>query len=175
MQSLKVIGILIALVIVGGAIYVYAGAYNVGADAAHTKPVGWFLSTVSDRSVAMHAKDIQPPANLSDEKMILEGAGHYSEMCTGCHLAPGIGDNAMRRGLNPQPPNLALPSDLSPGEMFWVIKHGVKMTGMPAWGKTHSDQEVWAITAFVQRLPTMTPVTYQDIVAKARSDETAAH
>ncbi len=92
-------------------------------------------------------------------------------MCTGCHLAPGVGDNEMRQGLYPQPPNLSQPRDRSPAQLFWIIKHGLKMTGMPAWGVTHDDEAIWGLVAFLQQLPTMDAAAY---AALTRDDGEAA-
>jgi ketosteroid isomerase-like protein len=70
-------------------------------------------------------------------------------------------DNEMRPGMNPKPPALAAIPRETPAEQFWIIKHGLKMTAMPAWGTTHSDEEIWNMVAFLQKLPTMTPEQYQ--------------
>jgi len=91
-------------------------------------------------------------------------------MCTGCHLAPGMGDSEIRPGLYPQPPNLSQ-EPVDPSEAFWVIKHGIKMSAMPAWGRTHDDATIWDMVAFVQQLPHLTPAQYRDIVARAPPDD----
>jgi mono/diheme cytochrome c family protein len=88
-------------------------------------------------------------------------------MCTGCHLAPGLPENEMRPGLNPKPPLLAHGAPGDPAEEFWIVKHGIKMTAMPAWGRTHSDAEMWNIVAFLQLLPKLSPQQYRALVAKA--------
>ena len=93
-------------------------------------------------------------------------------MCTGCHLAPGVGDNEMRQGLYPQPPNLSQPRDRSPAQSFWIIKHGLKMSGMPAWGVTHDDEAIWGLVAFLQQLPTMDAADY---AALTQDDGEADH
>jgi hypothetical protein len=98
--------------------------------------------------------------NLADPALIALGAEHYAGMCTGCHLAPGVGDNEMRQGLYPQPPNLSQPRDRRPAQSFWIIKHGIKMSGMPAWGVTHDDEAIWGLVAFLQQLPTMDAAVY---------------
>jgi mono/diheme cytochrome c family protein len=62
------------------------------------------------------------------------GAAEYDDMCSGCHLAPGQEKTEISKGLYPSPPELSRGNDLNPAEQFWVLKHGIKMTGMPAWG-----------------------------------------
>jgi mono/diheme cytochrome c family protein len=91
-------------------------------------------------------------------------------MCTDCHLKPGAGDSEIRPGLYPQPPNLSQVR-VDPREAFWVIKHGIKMSAMPAWGTSHDDETIWSMVAFLQKLPDMTPRQYRDMVAKAPPDE----
>jgi len=86
-------------------------------------------------------------------------------MCTGCHLAPGMTENEMRPGMNPKPPQLASIPALAPATQFWIIKHGIKMTGMSAWGVTHPDQEIWNMVAFLQRLPTLSPQQYHALTS----------
>lgn len=170
MNVIKALFLLLVLGCLGAAAFVYFGAFNAAADAPHAAIVYRLLETARERSVALRAKDIQVPA-LEDSKLIAEGAEHYGAMCAGCHLAPGVADSEIRKGLYPQPPNLSQRSDLSPGEMFWTIKHGIKMSAMPAWGTTHDNQAIWNIVAFLQKLPTMTPEQYQALIHS--SDEGA--
>ena len=143
---------------------VYAGLYNIAADIPHTGPVFWLMETVRDRSIAGRAKDIAVPADLDDPNRIASGAGQYAEMCAGCHLAPGLKRTEISRGLYPRAPELRRGSRSTPAEDFWVVKHGVKMTGMPAWGLTHGDEIIWDVVAFLRKLPELTPEQYQDLV-----------
>ncbi|MGH6864656.1 MAG: c-type cytochrome [Methyloceanibacter sp.] len=155
------------------AVVLYAGMYNVAADLPHTKPVYWLLETARERSVAVRAADILVPADLTDAKRILSGAGQYAEMCVDCHLAPGMKRTEMSQGLYPRAPALHRGSGLTLAEEFWVVKHGLKMTGMPAWGVTHSDELLWDVVAFLQKLPELTPKQYQDLVRTAPSHDKA--
>lgn len=173
MKTLRTILALAVLALVVGVIFIYSGAYPVGADVPHSRPVRWLVSTVSDRSVASHARSVQVPSELShpDSATILEGAGQYAAMCSGCHLAPGYDSGETAKGLYPRAPRFARGTDLSPAELFWVTKHGIKDTGMPAWGQTHSDEELWPIVAFVGQLGNMSPEEYRAIVQRAPRDE----
>ena len=157
---------LLALGATAGA-YVYSGMYNIGADAPHTKIVFGVLDELREKSVASHARGIAVPSDLNDPKRIAAGAGLYAEMCTGCHLGPGVEKSEMSQGLYPQAPELARGDDLSPAEQFWTIKHGVKLTAMPAWGKTHSDALIWDMVAFIRRMPKLSPAQYKTLVASA--------
>ena len=161
--------VLIALLVVGAlaGAFIYTGAYNIGADAPHSRLAYSVLEELRERSVTSRARGIAIPSDLADPKRIAAGAGLYNEMCTGCHLGPGFERTEMSQGLYPPAPELARGDDLSPAEQFWVIKHGVKLTAMPAWGKTHDDQLIWDMVAFVRQMPKLSPERYKAAVASA--------
>jgi mono/diheme cytochrome c family protein len=160
------------VVLVGvAAVAIYAGLYNIAADIPHTQPVYWLLDTVRERSVATRAQSIAIPNNLDDANRVSRGAGQYAEMCSGCHLAPGMKRTEISRGLYPRAPELRRKTDLTPAEQFWIVKHGVKMTGMPAWGVTHDDELLWDLVAFVRKLPELTPEQYETLVKNAPKHE----
>lgn len=148
-------------------IFIYGGIYNIGADAPHSKFVFSALDELRDRAIASYSRDVKPPADLDNPRRIAAGAGLYNEMCTGCHLGPGLERSELSQGLYPAAPELAKGDDLTPAQQFWVIKHGVKLTAMPAWGKTHSDPLIWDMVAFLRQLPKMNPAQYRATVASA--------
>ena len=158
-----VIGLVLVLV-AAVAVAIYAGLYNIAADVPHTQPVYWLFETIRQRSVATRARDIVVPHDLDDANRISKGASEYGEMCSGCHLAPGMKRTEISQGLYPRAPELRRGTDLSPAEQFWIVKHGVKLTGMPAWGITHDDELLWDVVAFVRKLPEMTPEQYETLV-----------
>ena len=151
----------------GMAVFLYSGVYDIGADVPHTKPVFWLVSVFRDRSVAVRAAQIQTPADLAAPNRIAAGAGLYDSLCTSCHLAPGMKKTDLSRGLYPKAPQLAFGTDLTPAQEFWTIKHGLKLTAMPAWGRTHSDAEVWDLVAFLRKMPDLDPTQYQAAVKSA--------
>jgi mono/diheme cytochrome c family protein len=156
MQSVKSILVFIVVVLLLCAALIYSGAYNVAADEPHLKPVSALLGVIRSRSIAVRLDNITPPRNLDSEERLVRGGELYGSMCAGCHLGPGVQETGFYKGLNPQPPRLARHGgDPEPRELFWVIKHGIKMTGMPAWGLTHDDEAIWDTTAFVMQLPDM--------------------
>jgi len=161
--------------IVAGVIVMYSGIIDVGATNRHNPLTEFILSTTMDNSVRHHAKDIKAPP-LDSSQMVLDGFRHYREMCVGCHLAPGIKSSEIRKGLTPEPPKLQeAVEEWQPNELFWVIKNGVKMTGMPAWGPTHSDEKIWAMVAFLEKLPKMTVAQYEEMDRMAGPDEEHEH
>jgi len=156
------------LVVIGAAsLVIYAGIYNIAADTPHTQPVFWLLETVRERSIAARATGVVVPNDLADPKRVAAGAGQYAEMCSSCHLAPGMKRTEISRGLYPRAPELRRGSRLTPAEEFWVVKHGIKMTGMPAWGVTHNDELLWDVVAFLRKIPELTPDQYQTLVKGA--------
>lgn len=170
MHHLKTTLVLLIVFILGASIFIWSGIYNLGADNHHWKATYALLQAMRERSIDRHASGIPIPANLEDPQLILKGAGQYAAMCTSCHLAPGKKNSELRIGLYPQPPNLSK-INVDPGEAFWVIKHGIKMSAMPAWGISHDDATIWSMVAFLQKLPGLTPEQYKEIVDKAPPDD----
>ena len=147
---------------IGAAVFVGSGAYNIGADDHHTKPVLAIIETLRDRSIGIRAASIAVP-QLADPARIAAGAERYSVLCVGCHLAPGVTKSDLRAGLYPHPPNLAEEDVRDPRRAFWTIKHGIKMSAMPAWGKSLDDEVIWDVVAFVRQMPNVSPETYQQL------------
>lgn len=163
---LGVIGLVVAAMLVV-TIYIYSGAYNIAADEPHARITENLLATLRQRSVAVRADDIPVP-DLNKASLIESGAEHYAAMCTGCHLAPGMTNTELRQGLYPAPPDFSeqgRTESFDPARAFWVIKHGIKLTGMPAWGTTHDDKSIWGLVAFVQKLPELSPEEYESMTA----------
>jgi mono/diheme cytochrome c family protein len=167
----RVLIVAAVLVVIAGALgaYAWSGLYDIGADEPHWRVTLKLLETVRDRSIHERSEGLKVP-NLNDPKLILKGAGQYAAMCTGCHLQPGVAQSELREGLYPQPPNLSK-ARVAPRAAFWVIKHGIKMSAMPAWGGSHDDETIWSMVAFLQELPDLTPQQYKEIIAKAPPDE----
>lgn len=148
-----------------GAVFVRSGVYNFAADEPHTALVFSLIETMRDRSIQVRAERIQIP-DLSDQTRIVKGAGNYQAKCTTCHRAPGRDASELSRGLYPAPPDLAKEA-VEPAIAFWVIKHGVKASGMPAWGKSMGDEDIWNLTAFLQKLPRLDAAAYGQMVTSS--------
>jgi len=154
---------LLALIVAGKAAFIWSGAYNIAADEPHWTITERVMETVRDRSIAARASGILVP-DLDDEASIRAGAGNYNAMCTGCHLKPGLEKTEQSDGLYPAPPDLARNRIDDPAVAFWVIKHGIKMSGMPAWGKSMEDEYIWGMVAFLRQLPDMSQDRYVELV-----------
>lgn len=162
-KSLVAISVLAGVAVAGIAGLVWSGVYNVGADDPHWDSTRTLLETVRDRSIDAYAADLSVPPDLDDPARIRQGAGNYAAMCTGCHLAPGMGETEMSKGLYPAPPDLTKQT-VAAARAFWVIKHGIKASGMPAWGKSMEDAYIWNMAAFLQQLPKLDAAQYKALV-----------
>ena len=164
-KSLLTMSILSSISIIAMVGFVWSGLYNIGADNHHTRPVYEMMEVLRERSIEARASKLQVPA-LNNPARITQGAGNYDAMCTGCHLTPGAAETELSRGLYPAPPNLTKTA-VDAGKAFWVIKHGIKASGMPAWGKSMDDEYVWNMVAFLQELPKLNAEQYQALVDRS--------
>ncbi len=156
-------GILFTVAVIAAGLvgYVYSGAYNIAATDPHTEVGQWLLATTKEQSIAGHAKGLATPP-LDDPQRVLAGFRHFKQSCEACHGAPGVSGGAFTKGMRPEPPDLAHASEhWDSAELFWIAKHGIKLTGMPAWEQVHSDEELWSIVAFMQRLPRLSAAEYR--------------
>jgi cytochrome c553 len=160
--SLAVSVSLAALAVAGGALFIGSGVYDIGADDHHTKLVLAVIERLRDHSIEARTRRLEVHT-ISDPARLAAGAQHYAALCVSCHLAPGVTKSDIRPGLYPHPPNLAQEDIQSAPRAFWIIKHGIKMSAMPAWGKTLDDAAIWDLVAFVRKLPEMTPETYAEL------------
>lgn len=161
---------------VGGAAFVWSGFYNIAANVPHWQITRWFLEEVRERSVAAHSKGVIVPA-LNDPKLADAGFRHYHAMCRLCHNAPGYPRTEISQGLYPPPPDFTAKETVLPSgaEIYWMVRNGIKMTGMPAFGPTHTEEELWGIVAFVKRVPNLKPEEYRAMERAARLQKGEEH
>jgi mono/diheme cytochrome c family protein len=164
MKVLITVLVVLAVFVVIGLFLIFSGVYNISTYNHDFGLMNRALDTAMTHSVENHAEGIQAP-NLDDPEMVRLGAGHYHDNCVGCHGAPGVKPGEISEGLWPEPPNLTdevLP--WTPSQAFWLVKYGIKFTAMPAWGPSHSDAELWAIVAFLERIHGMSASEYQSLI-----------
>jgi mono/diheme cytochrome c family protein len=159
----------------------YAGSVNIASTADYVPGVEWFLSTLSDRSIRHHAEkalqagEIAPQAEVT-EAMLQTGALHYDAMCVVCHGGPGRAPGEVGQGLKPQPPDLSHTArERNEAEILWVLTNGIQHTGMPAFGRTHSAEELQALTALVARFDDMSPEEFERLAGPGASGGTGHH
>jgi mono/diheme cytochrome c family protein len=164
MRFLALIGALAIILAVGAAIFFFGGFYSVAESEDDPAIVSWALAHVRAASVARHAAET-PPASLDDPATVKLGARAYATIgCANCHGGPPDKDWAKwSEGLKPVPADLkVMAKERSASELFWVIKNGVKMTGMPSFGLAGApDQQIWTIVAFIKNLPSMSDADYK--------------
>lgn len=162
MKTLMTVIITLASVLVLTLLFIFSGIFDPSALTPHTKLFRWAVNKTKDVSIEHRIKNIEVP-NLTDTTLIQTGFKHYDAMCVYCHAAPGVERSDFAKGLYPHAPHIyRWASHMNPKEVFWTIKNGIKMTGMPGFGPTHSDQKIWAMTAFItQELGKMSPQDYK--------------
>ena len=164
-------GATVGLLVLAGAVFILSGLYSVAASRGHFPWTRMLLEIGMHRSVATHSLLVGTPPPLDDPELVRLGAGHFHGGCAPCHGAPGERSNPIvDRMLPPPPPLSALVHDWSDEELFWIVRNGIKYTGMPAWVALERDDEVWAVVAFLRALPTMNTEDYRKIT---RSREAA--
>lgn len=179
LRSIKYLAFISIAMAIAAVLFIYSGWYDIGADTRHNKLTYWALETLRDNSVAKASTDIEVPTDLATSARILRGGPDYNEMCLSCHLSPNKSETDFTKGLYPAPPDLTKKTMLGLNEQqvnqrhFWIIKHGIKASGMPSWAPEHDDQRIWDLVAFISKLPQLSPVQYQ--ILTSRNGEESAH
>lgn len=169
MTVLKTLFAATIVLVVSALVFAYSGFYNIAADEPHVAVVDWLFETTRERAIETRLDGVVVPSDFQDEVRVDRGAQAYVAMCQQCHLAPGTPPTPLHRGLNPKPPKLEHATSHGPHYLFWTIKHGIKMTGMPAWGESHSDDELWDIVAFLQIMPELASHEYLQLLQATES------
>jgi mono/diheme cytochrome c family protein len=163
MRILAAIGALAIVGAIGAAVFFFGGFYSVAGTAEDPAIVHWALVQVRTASINRHALD-QPPANFNEAAKVQAGARAFAEHgCANCHGAPGVNWTKFSEGLKPDPPELKdAVNELTPSQLFWVIKNGINMTGMPSFALAGAkDEDLWLIVAFLKKLPSVSEADYK--------------
>ncbi|MFK4134759.1 c-type cytochrome [Pseudomonas luteola] len=163
-RGLVLLGTLIAASVIGGLLYAWLGLASVSARSGHWPITQWFLHMAMRNAVDTQSVNVKPPLSLNDPKLILKGAGHYETGCSPCHASPGKEQSLIVKQMTPKPPILAPRiKEWKPEELFWIVKNGIKFSAMPAWPAPERDDEIWAVVAFLQRLPELSSERYNQL------------
>jgi mono/diheme cytochrome c family protein len=156
-----------ALAVLGAALFVWSGVYDVSAVSPHLQPVYSTIERTMHQSVRLRARDIEAPAGLdTDAARLQRGAACFRDKCEQCHGGPGVAPREMALAMQPLPGPLAdAARKWKAGELYWITRHGIKMSGMPAWQHRLPDEDLWALVAFMRRLPDMSPHDYRELMA----------
>ena len=152
-----------------GIVVLKAGWYNVGATRQHFQVVYSVLEQGMRESVRYQARAVTVPA-LTAPRQIRRGAQVYRDNCAQCHGGPGFAQSNWGKSMQPLPgPLVGATRRWKAGELYWITRHGIKMSGMPAWEYHLADEDLWAVVAFMHRLPSLTPKAYDEITAREAS------
>lgn len=153
----------------GAAAFVWFGVYDVSATGPHLQPVHSLLEIALQRAVQRRAEAHPPPRDLLARERVLQGAACFRDRCVACHGAPGVAPQAFALGMQPVPSSLVEATrHWRPQDLYWITRNGIKMSGMPAWEYRLEEGELWAIVAFLDALPLMTPDQYRALTASRR-------
>lgn len=152
-----------------GVFVLKSGWYNIGATKQHWQPVYSVLEQGMHESVRHHASEVRVPEALADgpaRAQVLAGAGLYRQHCTQCHGAPGVAQDAIGQSMQPIPgPLVDAARRWRKNELYWITRHGIKMSGMPAWGHHLDEEQLWAVVAFLGQLPSISAQDYAQLAS----------
>lgn len=170
--------IILAVMVVGALVFAWSGSYDIAATSPHWKITSLFIGMLRERSIEARSDGINVP-NLDDPKFENTAFPHYHEMCRLCHGAPGYEAEEFAKGLYPAPPGMTsgrIQETSSDSEIYWIVKHGIKMTGMPAFGPTHEEEILWGLAAIAKKIPRMPPEQYRkQIMALSKEENGPGH
>jgi mono/diheme cytochrome c family protein len=147
----------------GAMVFVWSGWYDISANVQHTPAVYWLLEKTMHQSVKRRAAGIAAPA-LDDAVLVSRGAQCYRDKCAQCHGGPGVAQAEIGRSMQPLPgPLVDASARWQPQELYWIARNGIKMSGMPAWQHRLPDDDLWALVAFMQRLPNLTAAEFRSL------------
>ena len=169
-RSALTLAIAAVILLILAAVFVASGVYDIAATEQHTPPVYWVIEATMRQSIRFHARDIVAP-RLDDTDRVRVGRSLYARNCARCHGAPGVAPESFALGLTPSPANLAYAAREWPAkQLFWTIRRGLKMTGMPAWEFRLNDEQIWSLVAYLQVMPTESPSDYRAATTRAERE-----
>jgi cytochrome c553 len=153
-----------AVAAAGGFLVAASGIVPLAASSGHWAITYWVLEFGKRRSIATHTLGLELPS-LDEPWLLLKGAGHYHDGCRPCHGAPALPTPRIAGAMTPPPADLLERVEVyDPKELFYIVKHGIKFTGMPAWPAQERDDEVLAVVAFLRALPRLDAESYRSLV-----------
>ncbi|MEX6507976.1 cytochrome c [Jiella sp. M17.18] len=163
MRFLGAIGALAILIAVAGAIYFFGGYYNVAAVGGGNAVVEWALRSVREASVDQHAVAPPKPDWFGTPQAVEAGAKEFAKgACINCHGGPGVEPAKFAQGMDPNPPDLGhVGEEEDPTAIFWVIKNGIRMTGMPGFGMHAKDEQIWRLVSFIKEMKNVSPEKFK--------------
>lgn len=152
-----------ALAVAGAAVaaaVIFGGLYDVSVTRQHWPVTHGVLELAMRQSVRRQARGIEEPA-LTEPGRVLRGAACFRDRCVQCHGAPGVAQDGIGQSMQPLPgPLVDAAQHWRARELYWITRHGIKMSGMPAWEYRLDEDELWDVVAFLQQLPQLATADY---------------
>lgn len=159
-----------AVAALGAAAVIYSGVFSVAATEPHWPVTYWIMEKARMRSIQANASGLVAPTGYDEPAKVVGAVGHFSEHCAVCHGGPGVKRGDIAEGMYPQPPNLVTAANrYTPGELFWILKNGIKMSAMPSMA-SDGDEMLWSTVAFLQKLPGMSDEDYNDLWMQSQAE-----
>jgi cytochrome c553 len=160
----------LAALLLGGLLFAWSGLFNVAATGGHWAATDWLLHWVMRNSVRTHAAlTVGTPPALDDRALLARGAGHYAVGCAACHGAPGEPQSPIIGRSTPAPPDFSQGiAEWQAAELFRIVQHGVRYTGMPGWIEPRRQDEIWSVVAFLRAMPGL---SHQEYLRLAHGEE----
>jgi len=161
-------------IVLAGLLFAWSGVFNIAASSGHWAVTEWFLHWTMRNSVKTHSFFDSPKDPIATDGGLVSAAGHFAAACASCHGAPGQRPSPVMQKAMPPAPDLAINArQWTDAQLFYILRHGVKYSGMPAWGAAKRDDEIRRMVAFVRRLPGMTAAQYRALSGQAQGAGTA--
>lgn len=155
----------LVLIPIGMLMYFVLGFSDVGSDGASSRLESRIMKSAVRSSVRRSASGLSTPESANDETLV-EGGKLYVAGCAGCHGELGKPLHEDRSHFPPAPQLAYTGTEYSEPELYWIVKHGIRMTGMSAYGPFYSEQKLWALAAFLHRIKNLPPEVLEFIRAK---------
>jgi mono/diheme cytochrome c family protein len=153
------LGVVVTLLvlIVGGYFYATKGYVDIAADSAPSSIERHLAMSAMDAATERRAPAQQNPVPATDGNLVA-GAKLYVEHCAGCHGLPSNPESKFSRAFNPPTPGFFKRApDMPDNQNFYITQHGIRWTGMPAWGRVLTDEEMWKIVTFMSKIEKLPP------------------
>ena len=150
-------GLMLVILLLSAIAVMRLGLMPVNADGTHSRLEARVMPLVLNASIARHASGEMNPISVNEENL-KAGASSYKAMCARCHSTPGGNPSLYGQSFYPPAPQLREGmSNYTDSQLFWLIKHGIRNTGMPAWGAMLSDDEIWQIVSLLKHSQDLPP------------------